>query len=142
MNQVYYIRLGYDPKLFEALKKISSFLVLLISVYLLNYYNLKFNALFSSIYNIILYFILYAHFFQNNEDDFGNTKEKIAFALIVESIMISLQKYSYSKTNWIFWERTIEVTIAPNMFSLIISMIYGISILVRKNIKLSDKPKD
>ncbi len=120
MNQVYYIKIGYDPKLFESLKKGSSFIVLLIIAYLFNHYKLQFDSLFSTIYDIILYFILYAHFFQKNDNnDFGNTKEKIAFALMAESIMISCKKYYYKTTSWFFWEKNVEVTIAPNMFSLI-----------------------
>jgi len=140
--EVYYIRLSYDPKLVEFVKKIFWLIFLPVVAYLYNYYNLKFDIFFCSIYNIILYVILYSYFFNWNEDDFGNIKEKIAFALIVESVMISYQKFYYTTTSWYFWTKEVEVTIAPNMFSLVTSMSYSLSLIIRNKIKVSDRPKN
>lgn len=139
--EVRYIRLSYDPKLAEFIKKLSWLIFLLVLAYLYNYYNLKFDSFFSSLYDIFLYIILYSHVFNWNEDDFGNIKEKIAFALMMESVMISYQKFYYTTTSWFFWTEEVEVTIAPNMFSLVISMSYSFSLIIRNNIILNDRPK-
>ena len=142
MREVNYIKLNYDPKLFEALKKISGYFVFLVVVYLFNAYKLKMETFFNAIYDIVLYLLIYSHVFEPNKGDFGTTKEKIAFALMAESLIISYQDFYYHKTNFFFYERDIKVSIAPNMFSLIISISYNFSLLVRNNIRPGDKPKD
>jgi len=139
--EVYYIKLSYDPKLVEFVKKIFWLIFLLVLAYLYNYYNLKFDTFFSSIYDIILYIILYSHFFHWDEVDFGNIKEKISFALMAESVMISYKKFYYTTTSWFFWTEEVEVTISPNMFTLVISMSYTLSLIIRNNLKVSDRPK-
>ena len=141
MRETYYIKLGYDPKLVEDLKKISPHIVLLLLVYIFNSYKLKIETFFNAIYDIIIYILIYSHLFEPKPGDFGNTKEKIAFALMAESLIISFQDYYYTKTNFFFWERDIKVSIAPNMISLIISISYNISLMVRNNIKFGDNLK-
>ena len=142
MKETCYIKLGYDPKLVEDLKKLSPYIVLLLSVYLFNSYKLKIETFFNALYDIIIYILIYSHLFEQNKGDFGTTKEKIAFALMAESLIISFQDYYYTKTNFIIWKRDIKVSIAPNMISLIISISYYISLMARNNIRLGDKPKD
>lgn len=142
MREVYYIKLNYDPQLFKSLKKISLYFVLLVTVYLFNAYKLKMETFFNALYDIIIYLLIYSHVFEPNKGDFGTTKEKIAFAFMAESLIISYQDFYYRKTNFFFYERNIKVSIAPNMFSLIISISYNFSLMVRNNIRLGDKPKD
>lgn len=142
MTQEYYIKLGYDPKLIDFVKNISGYIILLVCAFMFNHYNLKFDTFFSALYDIILYFILYSHLFLKNESDFGTTTEKIAFALMAESIMISYNKFYYTKTNWFFYTRKIEVSIQPNMVSIIIALSYYFSLVVRNNLRMADRPKD
>ena len=105
MSETYYIKLGCDPKLVENSKKISPHIVLLLLVYIFNSYKLKIVTFFNAIYDIILYILIYSHLFEPKPGDFGNTKEKIAFALMAESLIISFQDYYYTKTNFFFLEK-------------------------------------
>ena len=78
------------------------------------------ETFFNAMYDVVLYLLIYSHVFEPNKRDFGTTKEKIAFALMAESLKISYQDFYYRKTSFFFYERDIKVSIAPNMFSLII----------------------
>ena len=59
---------------------------------------------------------------------------KISFAIIVESIIILAYNLIYSDN--IFWAKNTEVIISPNIFSLIISISYNLSLIIRNNTKI------
>lgn len=126
----------------ERTKKILIFCLGLILAFCINFWLFKLDFSLSLIYDIILFSLVYCHISVNDEDTYGNIKEKIAIALISESIIISFQVFYYTKTNWIFFTRNIKVTIAPNMLTLIVSMLYALSIYLRNRISISNKLKD
>ena len=77
----------------------------------------------------------------DDEELFGSWKEQISMALIAESIMISFKEFSYEKTNWFFFTKNINVNIAPNILTLIVSILYSLSIYFRYHLNFIDKPK-
>ena len=113
----------------------------LILIFALNFFLFDLGFILSFIYLIILIILLCSNYFEENEDLFGNTKEKISIALISESIIISFKEFSYEKTNWIFFTRNINVSIAPNMLTLIVSILYSLSLHLRYHLTFINKPK-
>lgn len=110
-------------------------------IFTINFFIFNLNFILSSIYVIMLIALLCSHFLIDDEESFGTIKEKISMALISESIIMSFQEFSYKKTNWFFFTRNITITIAPNMLTLIVSILYSLSIYLRYQLAFSDKPK-
>ena len=100
-------------------------------------------------YDYLLYLLINSHIQGFSEDLYGTPNEKIAMALIAESVLISFKKfyYCYKRTDWFFFipwgeiEIKEEVNISPNMFSLLVTMGYALSLKVRNNIHIISKPK-
>ena len=114
--------------------------------------NLKFFQLdfwLCLFYDYLLYLLINSHIQGFSEDLYGTPNEKIAMALIAESVLISFKKfyYCYKRTDWFFFipwgeiEIKEEVNISPNMFSLLVTMGYALSLKVRNNIHIISKPK-
>ena len=113
----------------------------LILIFAINFFLFELGFILSLIYLIILIILLCPYFFENYKDFFGSTKEKISIALISESIIISFKEFSYEKTNWIFYTRNINVSISPNMLTLIVSILYSLSFYLRYRLHFNNKPK-
>ena len=73
---------------------------------------------------------------------YGNIKEKVSIALISESVIISFSEFYYSTTKWFFFTENVKLTIAPNMLTLIISILYALSLYLRNHIRININPKD
>ena len=122
------------------LKNISYFIVLLVSVFLFNYsiLNIIVNILFM-LYDIYLFIYLYGAYLDKNGPVLSISMEKLSLALIFEPIIIITYNLIYSDS--IFWTKNTEVIISPNIFSLIISISYNLSLIIRNNAKISIKSK-
>ena len=114
---------------------------ILILILLFNLFLFKLSFILSSIYELFIIIILCLHYIYDDEELFGSWKEQISMAFIAESIIISFQEFSYEKTNWFFFTKNINVNIAPNMLTLIVSILYSLSIYFRYHLNFIDKPK-
>ena len=114
-----------------------------ISSFLLNYLLFGLAVILSLIYSLILSIVLFFYInpYIHDEELYGNGKEIFSIALMSESVILSFKEYIYKRTFFIFFSTESKVSIAPNMLTLIISILYALSIYLRNNISLSDKPK-
>jgi len=113
----------------------------LLLILAINLFLFKLSFILSSIYDLFLILLLCFHYIYEDEELYGTPKEKISMALISESIIMSFQEFSYKKTNWFFFTQNINVSIAPNMLTLIVSILYSLSIYLRYQLTFIDKPK-
>ena len=116
--------------------------IILLLIFAINLLLFKLGFILSFIYIIILLILLYFHYIEVNEDLYGNIKEKVSIALISESVIISFNEFYYSTTKWIFFTENVKLTIAPNMLTLIISILYALSLFLRNHIRININPKD
>lgn len=112
-------------------KQISIISISLLLIFALNIFLFKLGYILSLIYIIILLVLLYYQYVEVNEELYGTLKEKISIALISESVIISFQVFEYTY-EWIFYtKRSAKLTIAPNMLTLIMSILYSLSLYLR-----------
>lgn len=126
----------------EENKKYIIISVSLLAALLINYFLFKLSFILSLIYDIILFILLYLYFYCGDEEIFGNWKEKISIGLMSESIIISFHEFYYTQQSWFFFTENVKVTIAPNMLTLIVSILYAVSLKLRNNVSFSNKLKD
>ena len=125
-------------------------LSIIIIVSILNYFML--NLILTLIYDLLLLFILYFHFFHpNNEEDYGTFKEKISMILMGEAVTISFSEFYYENKKGLFGyiyffifpeKKNIKVDISPNMLTLIISILCYLSFKIRLRLSISTLFKD
>ena len=123
-------------------KQISIISISLLLIFALNTFLFKLGYILSLIYIIILLVLLYYHYVEVNEELYGTLKEKISIALISESVIISFQEFEYTYEWFFYIKRSAKLTIAPNMLTLIMSILYSLSLYLRNHISFSVKPKD
>ena len=112
-------------------------IISLLIIFLTNYFLFNLKFILSLLYDIIIFIFLYFHIKKNDDKNFGNLKEKISIALMSESVIISFQDFYKQKRWYEFWTSD-KVSISPNMLTLIVTMLYALSIHFRNNIKLLD----
>lgn len=109
-----------------------------ILAFAINYFLFELSLLLSCIYDVMLILILSSYFYYKNE--FGTTYEKVSVALMSESVILSFKEYNYSTIVWFFFPKNVTVTIAPNMLTIIISILFFISLWIRNGIEPSKEP--
>jgi hypothetical protein len=86
--------------------------------------------------------MIYLYLYQNNDIEYGTNKEKVAFLLIIESLLLSFKKYSFTDTKY-EWHyliipkiknETKEIDLFPDMLSLLISIFFYVSLRIRNGI--------
>ena len=96
----------------------------------------------SLLYEIIL-IVCILLFLDDKEENYGTIFDKISIGLMAESVIISFNEFEYKIKSWFFFTNTVKVSIAPNMLTVIISILFFSSIMVRNRITLNkDKPID
>lgn len=119
---------------------IIDFFCVLIATIMNYYFNV--SVLWIIVYDLIVYAVLFCyHNIKNEEEYYGNTYEKLSFLLLSESVILSFQDYSFKKTNYIIISSEKNINIAPNMLTLIVSIMYYFSLIIRNNIILKCTPK-
>lgn len=124
-------------------------LSIIVAVSALNFFML--NLTLTILYDLFLLLILYLHFFHPNENDYGTLNEKISMILMGEVITISFKDFYYEKNGGILDNiyylynpkaKNVKVDISPNMLTLIVSILYYISMIIRLRLAISTKLKD
>ena len=75
-------------------------LISIIFASIINYFCFKLDFLSTLIYDIIVGAMIYLYLYQNNDIEYGTNKEKVAFLLIIESLLLSFKKYSFTDTKY------------------------------------------
>ena len=132
-----------DPKII-----IPTFLII---ASVINCKIIELSIILTLIYDVLLFVILYFHFFQQNEELYGSFKEKLSIGLLSEVVVISFQPFYYEK-EWGLWDylksfiytstKKVNVDISPNMLTFIVSIGYSLSLIFRYQIRISILPKD
>ena len=122
------------------LKDISYLIILIVAVFLFNNFILNIIVIILfMLYDIYFAIYLYSAYLDKNGPGLSISIEKLSIAMIVEPIIILAYNFIYSDN--IFWAKNTEVIISPNISSLIISISYNFSLIIRNNAKLSIKSK-
>ena len=117
-------------------------LISVIIVTFINYFYFKLNFLFISIYALLALILIIIHLYQKNDIEFGSLKEKISFLFLSESLLLSFKTYSImiSRNEWSYFviRKTIyetkDINLQPDMLSIIVSIIFYISLRIRNGI--------
>ncbi len=111
----------------------------LILAFIINCFIFQLNFVLSSIYDIIIMIILNIYF--SDREQFGNIYDVISIVLMAESVIISFNTFKYNITRFFFWTYTEEITIAPNMTTILISFGFLASFWIRNGLGLNrNKP--
>jgi len=108
----------------------------------INYFCFKLDLISTLIYDLIIISLAYLYLYQNDNNEYGNNKEKISFLLIIESLLLSFKKYSFTddKIEWSYFiipnlkKETKEIDLFPDMLSLLICIFFYVSFRIRNGI--------
>ena len=117
----------------KYLKIISYFIVPLVVVFPFNLSPLNIIIFILMLNNIYLFLELYLSVLDKNGPGITKSIWKICSAIIVESIIILAYIFIYPDST--FWTINTEMIITPNIFSLITSISYNLSLIIRNDIK-------
>ena len=117
-------------------------LISIIFASIINYFCFKLDLLYTFIYDIIIISMIYLYLYQNDDIEYGTNKEKVSFLLIIESLLLSFKKYSFTdvKYEWHYFiipklkNETKEIDLFPDMLSLLISIFFYLSLRIRNGI--------
>ena len=117
----------------KYLKIISYFIVPLVVVFPFNLSPLNIIIFILMLYNIYLFLELYLDVLDKNGPGISKSIWKICSAIIVESIIILAYIFIYPDST--FWTTNSKMIITPKIFSLITSISYNLSLIIRNNAK-------
>ena len=117
----------------KYLKIISYFIVPLVVVFPFNPSPLNIIIFILMLYNIYLFLELYLDVLDKNGPGITKSIWKICSSIIVESIIILA--YIFINPDSTFWTTNSRMIITPNIFSLITSISYNLSLIIRNNAK-------
>ena len=126
---------------FKKYRVIIGIIASLIMAFFLNYFLFKLHLILSLIYDIMIMIILFFHYFSSKKEKFGNIYDIISIVLMAESVIISFGEFKYEARSWIFFIDTKIVNIAPNMLTLLMSISFFGSFLVRNNMAINKKTR-